>query len=152
MAWPSRNNQVDYSSLPQLHDVGNEDSTFYKETSATQAPFVTGAEPLSTEYGFYNPRVSLGAALLHPNSALPSTIAPFNLEYMDQVAMQGLPVQWNGTTEGPATNYHPLVENTVGVEALYSASVVQQPTPPKDSGIPTTRGHRARGRPAKKQE
>ncbi|KAJ6184803.1 hypothetical protein N7519_006104 [Penicillium mononematosum] len=152
MARSSRTDQMEYLSLPRQYQPGNGDSTFCNGASATNTPIVTAAQPFSTEYSFCDPRIQHDAALFHANFTWPSTIDPVNLEDMDNNTMQGFFAQLNSTAEGPGTDYHCLVGNNVAVPCLGSTSSAQQPTPPKDSGIPTARGHRNRSRRTNKQE
>jgi hypothetical protein len=152
MARSSHTNQMEYLSLPRQYQPGNGDSTFCNGTSATQTPIVTPPQPFSTEYSFYDPLVQYDSELLHSNFTWPSTIDHVNLEDMDNNTMQGFFAQLNSTAEDPATDYHCLVGDKVAVPPLDSTSSAQQPTLPKDSDIPTTRGNRTGSRRTNKQE
>lgn len=152
MAWSSRTDQMEYLSLLRQYQLGNGDPTFSNGASATQTPTVMAPQPFSTEYSFDDLPAQHDLALLHANFTLPSTIDPINLGDMDNDTMQGFFAQLNSTAEDPATDYHCLVENAVVVPSLDSSSAVQEPTPPKDSDIPTTRGKCTRSRRAIKRE
>lgn len=151
MAWSLCNDHIDQPSISWQYEPGNGDSTSYKDMTATQTPIVTVAKPLSTEHSFYDPRVQHASALLDPNFTSPSTLGPLNLDYTDQDSMQGFLSQWNSTTEGPARYHRHLAESMVRVPSLDSPSSVEEPSPSKDSDMPTTQGNH-RGPRANKQE
>lgn len=151
MAWPLPNDHMDHQNISWQSEPDNGDSTFYKDMTAIQTPRDTAAKQSSTEYSIYAHHVQHALALLDPNFALPSNLGHLDLDYIDQGTMQGFLPQWNGTTEGPATDYHLLAES-IQVPSLDSPSSAEQPSSPKDKEMPTTQGNRTGGRRANKQE